>query len=56
MIVGNCVLAQPLSREAPAALNEGEIAVASDGELHAAPLKCRRSTPLFDLVIEPDPG
>ena len=31
-----------LSREAPAALNEGEIAVASKEELHAAPLSGKR--------------
>ncbi len=32
-----------LSREAPAALNEGEIAVASNEELHAAPLSGKRA-------------
>ena len=38
-IIGNDGIA--LSREAPAALNEGEIVVASNEELHAAPLSAK---------------
>jgi hypothetical protein len=39
-----------LSREAPAALNEGEIAVASNEELHAAPLSAKRLLALWNAL------
>ena len=39
-----------LSREAPAALNEGEIAVASNEELHAAPLSGKRLLALWNAL------
>ena len=39
-IIGNNGVALP--REAPGALNEGEIVVASNEELHAAPLSGKR--------------
>src|SRR5262249_11572868 len=39
-----------LSREAPAALNEGEIAVASHEELHAAPLSGKRLLALWNAL------
>jgi hypothetical protein len=39
-----------LSREAPAVLNEGEIAVASNEELHAAPLSGKRLLALWNAL------
>jgi uncharacterized protein DUF3489 len=39
-----------LSREAPAALNEGEIAVAANEELHAAPLSGKRLLALWNAL------
>ena len=39
-----------LCREAPAALNEGEIAVASNEELHAAPLSGKRLLALWNAL------
>jgi hypothetical protein len=39
-----------LSREAPVALNEGEIAVASNKELHAAPLSGKRLLALWNAL------
>src|SRR5215468_8664183 len=39
-----------LSRQAPAALNEGEIAVASNEELHAAPLNGKRLLALWNAL------
>ena len=39
-----------LSRDAPAALNEGEIAVASNEELHAAPLSGKRLLALWNAL------
>jgi hypothetical protein len=39
-----------LSREAPTALNEGEIAVASNEELHAAPLSGKRLLALWNAL------
>ena len=39
-----------LSRELPAALNEGEIAVASKEELHAAPLSGKRLLALWNAL------
>jgi hypothetical protein len=39
-----------LSREAPAALNEGDIAVASNAELHAAPLSGKRLLALWNAL------
>src|SRR6202007_433704 len=39
-----------LSREAPAALNDGEIAVASNEELHAAPLSGKRLLALWNAL------
>jgi hypothetical protein len=39
-----------LSREAPACFNEGEIAVASNEELHAAPLSGKRLLALWNAL------
>jgi hypothetical protein len=39
-----------LSREAPAVLNEGEIAIASNAELHAAPLSGKRLLALWNAL------
>ena len=39
-----------LSREAPATVNEGEIAVASKEELHAAPLSAKRLLALWNAL------
>src|SRR5205085_7700349 len=39
-----------LSREAPAAMSEGEIAVASKEELHAAPLTGKRLLALWNAL------
>ena len=39
-IIGNDGIT--LSREAPATVNDGEVAVASKAELHAAPLSGKR--------------
>ena len=47
-IIGNDGIA--LSREAPTALNEGEIAVASNEELHAAPLSGKRLLALWNAL------
>jgi hypothetical protein len=47
-IIGNDGIT--LSREAPAALNEGEIAVASNEELHAAPLSGNRLLALWNAL------
>ena len=47
-IIGNDGIA--LSREAPAALNEGEIVVASNEELHAAPLSGKRLLALWNAL------
>ena len=47
-IIGNDGIT--LSREAPAALNEGEIAVASNEELHAAPLSGKRLLALWNAL------
>src|SRR5262245_45500 len=47
-IIGNDGIA--LSREAPAALNEGEIVVASNEELHAAPLSGKRLLSLWNAL------
>jgi uncharacterized protein DUF3489 len=47
-IIGNDGIT--LSREAPAALNEGEIAVASKEELHAAPLSGKRLLALWNAL------
>src|SRR6266446_4941926 len=40
-----------LCREAPAAGNEGEIAVASNAELHAAPLSAKRLLALWNALL-----
>ena len=47
-IIGNDGIT--LSREGPAALNEGEIAVASNEELHAAPLSGKRLLALWNAL------
>ena len=47
-IIGNDGIT--LSREAPAALNESEIAVASKEELHAAPLSGKRLLALWNAL------
>jgi uncharacterized protein DUF3489 len=47
-IIGNDGIT--LSRELPAALNEGEIAVASKEELHAAPLSGKRLLALWNAL------
>ena len=47
-IIGNDGIT--LSREAPTALNEGEIAVASNEELHAAPLSGKRLLALWNAL------
>jgi hypothetical protein len=47
-IIGNDGIA--LSREAPAALNEGEIVVASNEELHAAPLSGKKLLALWNAL------
>ena len=46
-IIGNDGIT--LCREAPAPVNEGEIAVASNEELHAAPLSGKRLLPCGTL-------
>jgi len=40
-----------LCREAPAAVNEGEFAVASNAELHAAPLNGKRLLALWNASV-----
>ena len=47
-IIGNDGIT--LSRQAPAALNESEIAVASNEELHAAPLSGKRLLALWNAL------
>ena len=47
-IIGNDGIA--LSREAPRALNEGEIVVASNEELHAAPLNGKQLLALWNAL------
>src|SRR5215831_1295270 len=47
-IIGNVGIA--LSREAPAALNEGEFVVASNEELHAAPLSGKQLLALWNAL------
>ena len=47
-IIGNDEIG--LSREAPAALNEGEIVVASNEELHAAPLSGKQLLALWNAL------
>ena len=47
-IIGNDGIA--LSGETPTALNEGEIAVASNEELHAAPLSGKRLLALWNAL------
>ena len=47
-IIGNDGVA--LSREAPGALNEGEIVVASSEELHAAPLSGKQLLALWNAL------
>ena len=47
-IIGNVGIA--LSREAPAALNEGEFVVASNEELHAAPLSDKQLLALWNAL------
>ena len=47
-IIGNDGIT--LSREAPTALNEGEIAVASNEELHAAPLSGKQLLALWNAL------
>src|SRR5499433_3326590 len=47
-IIGNDGIT--LSREAPATLSEGEIAVASNEELHAAPLSGKRLLALWNAL------
>ena len=47
-IIGNNGVALP--REAPGALNEGEIAVASNEELHAAPLSGKQLLALWNAL------
>ena len=41
-----------LCREAPATVNEGEFAVASNAELHAAPLSGKRLLALWNALPE----
>src|SRR5712672_1037015 len=52
-IIGNDGIT--LSREAPATMTEGEIAVASKEELHAAPLSGKRLLALWKALPEPEP-
>ena len=47
-IIGNDGI--ELSREAPAALNEGEIVVASNEQLHAAPLSSKQLLTLWNAL------
>ena len=47
-IIGNDGIA--LCREAPAALNEGEIVVASNEQLHAAPLSSKQLLTLWNAL------
>jgi hypothetical protein len=47
-IIGNDGIA--LCREPPATVNEGEIAVASNGDLHAAPLSGKRLLALWNAL------
>jgi hypothetical protein len=47
-IIGNDGIT--LCREAPAPVNEGEIAVASNAELHAAPLSAKRLLALWNAL------
>src|SRR5215469_13255399 len=47
-IIGNDGIA--VSREAPAALNEGEIVVASNEELHAAPLSAKQLLAMWNAL------
>ena len=47
-IIGNDGIT--LSREAPVAVNEGEIAVASNEELHAAPLSGKQLLTLWNAL------
>ena len=47
-IIGNDGIT--LCREAPATVNEGEIAVASNEELHAAPLSAKRLLALWNAL------
>jgi hypothetical protein len=47
-IVGNDAIT--LCREAPAAVNDGEIAVTSKEELHAAPLSGKRLLALWNAL------
>ena len=47
-IIGNDGIT--LCREAPATVNEGEIAVASNEELHAAPLSGKRLLALWNAL------
>ena len=47
-IIGNDGIT--LCREAPAAVNDGEIAVASNEELHAAPLSAKRLLALWNAL------
>ena len=47
-IIGNDEIM--LCREAPAAVNEGEFAVASNAELHAAPLSGKRLLALWNAL------
>ena len=47
-IIGNDGIT--LGREAPATVNEGEVAVASTEELHAAPLSAKRLLALWNAL------
>jgi hypothetical protein len=47
-IIGNDGIT--LCRKAPAAVNDGEIAVASNEELHAAPLSAKRLLALWNAL------
>ena len=47
-IIGSAGIA--LCRKAPATLNDGEIAVASNEELHAAPLSAKRLLALWNAL------
>jgi len=47
-IIGNDGIT--LSREAPATVNDGEVAVASKAELHAAPLSGKRLLALWNAL------
>ena len=49
-IIGNDGIA--LSRKAPAALNEGEIVIGSNEELHAAPLSGKQLLSLWNALAE----